>query len=589
MLAVLVGCSHPPHGHQSVQAPKGDAGPARAPVRIKETQTALVRIKETATNGPPESIAWAHAHYAAGVVHEMKDELDAALGEYYEAAVSDPDNEWLVLEVSRRFLQNKQPEKALSVLQAATAHTNAPGPVYARLGVVYAQLGKYDQAAAANRIAIQRSPDSLAGYQNLFLIYMQNKREPEALKTLDEAAKQANPTPEYLVELAELYATAVAQLPAQKEKLKPKALGVLVRAEKLKPTSPPLRMRMADGFSLLGDSKKAAAMYQDLLKRLGDMPLVKDRIHAKLASIYMQGSDHQQAIQELTALVHDDPTNPQFFYFLGVILYEEKKPAEAVENLSKAILLRPDFEEAYYALALAQIGQNKTSEALATLDNARRRFRPGFVLEFYTGLAFTRDKAYRQALQHFVAAEVIAKAAEPKHLDQDLYFQLGAASERVADFEQAERYFQKCLELAPDLAEAMNYLGYMWAEHGMKLDKAKALIEKALKAEPKNGAFLDSLGWVYFKMNRPKEALTYVVKAIELTPDPDPTLFDHLGDIYAALKEPAKACEAWSKSLALDSNDEIRKKLEAAGGKAPEAKPKNGTGSQPKGDEKPDS
>ena len=78
----------------------------------------------------------------------------------------------------------------------------------------------------------------------------------------------------------------------------------------------------------------------------------------------------------------------------------------------------------------------------------------------------------------------------------------------------------------------MNYMGYMWAEHGMKLDQAKALIEKAIKAEPKNAAYLDSLGWVLFKLNQPKEALGHILKAVELSEEPDPTLLDHLGDIY---------------------------------------------------------
>ena len=113
----------------------------------------------------------------------------------------------------------------------------------------------------------------------------------------------------------------------------------------------------------------------------------------------------------------------------------------------------------------------------------------------------------------------------------------------------------------------MNYLGYMWAEHGMKLEKARELIEKAVKAQPRNGAYLDSLAWVLFKLNQPAEALPYAIKAAELTEEPDAVLYDHLGDIYSALKQPEKAREAWRKSLALESNEEIRKKLESGGAK----------------------
>jgi tetratricopeptide (TPR) repeat protein len=112
----------------------------------------------------------------------------------------------------------------------------------------------------------------------------------------------------------------------------------------------------------------------------------------------------------------------------------------------------------------------------------------------------------------------------------------------------------------------MNYLGYMWAEHGENLEEARKLIAKAVKAEPKNAAYLDSLGWVLFKLNQPKEALDYVIKAVELSDPPDATVYDHLGDIYLALRQPEKAREAWRKSLSIEASDQVRKKLERQDG-----------------------
>ena len=103
----------------------------------------------------------------------------------------------------------------------------------------------------------------------------------------------------------------------------------------------------------------------------------------------------------------------------------------------------------------------------------------------------------------------------------------------------------------------------MWAERGEKLDRARELIGKALKLQPENPAYLDSMGWVLFKQNQPKEALDYLLKAVELNKEPDATLYDHLGDIYAALNEMDKAREAWRKSLAVEKNDAVQKKLEA--------------------------
>src|SRR4051812_8588378 len=131
--------------------------------------------------------ATAHAHYAAGVIHDINEESEAALQEYYQAAIADPENDTLILEVSKRFSQNKQPEKALDLLTRAAARPNAPGAIFANLGFIYLQLGKQEQAIAANRTAIKKSPGSLTGYQNLFLSYLQLKQPQDAMKVLDEA------------------------------------------------------------------------------------------------------------------------------------------------------------------------------------------------------------------------------------------------------------------------------------------------------------------------------------------------------------------------------------------------------------------
>jgi tetratricopeptide (TPR) repeat protein len=304
-----------------------------------------------------------------------------------------------------------------------------------------------------------------------------------------------------------------------------------------------------------------------LLKRLPDTPGIRERVRANLAEIYLQSSDHKLAAEQLEAIIREDPTNPQAYYFLGRFALEANKSAEAAENFSKMVLLSPEFEPAYYLLAMAQIDINKPADAVATLEKARKKFAPSFALEFWTATALSRQKNYSDALKHYTAAEVMAKAADSKQLDERFYFEVGATYERKGDYEEAEKYFEKCLTLAPDFAEAQNYLGYMWAEHGTKLDKAKELIEKATKAQPKNAAYLDSMAWVLFKLNQPNEALTYALKAVDLCEPPDATLFDHVGDIYAALKQVDKAREAWSKSVALEPNPEVRKKLDSSGSK----------------------
>jgi tetratricopeptide (TPR) repeat protein len=237
---------------------------------------------------------------------------------------------------------------------------------------------------------------------------------------------------------------------------------------------------------------------------------------------------------------------------------------EAADHLRRALLLNPNLEPAYYELALAQINQKQPRQALETLERAQTKFPQSFAGEFFSGLAYASMKDYSNAVARLVAAEVIARATDTNRLTHLFYFQLGSAYERNRQFEEAERHLGKAVELSPAFSEALNYLGYMWADRGTNLTAARDMIEKALKVEPENPAYMDSMAWVLYKQGDHAKALEWQLKAVEKEKEPDPTLFDHLGDIYAALKQPEKAAEAWKKSLELQPSEEIKKKLATA-------------------------
>jgi tetratricopeptide (TPR) repeat protein len=241
---------------------------------------------------------------------------------------------------------------------------------------------------------------------------------------------------------------------------------------------------------------------------------------------------------------------------------------DAVGYFETALALKPDLEPAYYELAALKITLDKPVEALQLLDKARERFGRRFAIEYFAAVANSRSKNYGGAVRHFTEAEVIGKANEPERLSHGFYFEFGAALERNGDFPEAEKYFRKCLELSPNFPEAMNYLGYMWADRGENLEEARKLIEKAIELEPESAAYLDSMGWVLFKLKQPREAFKWMQKAIGHSEKPDATLYDHLGDIHAELGEPDQAREAWRKSLDLESNDEVKRKFDRV---APEA------------------
>ena len=497
----------------------------------------------------------AHARYAAGVLHDWDEEPELAAAEYLKAAQADPGNELLVLEVSERLLRLKQTEPALQLLIKAIAEPDASGLLFARLGLLYSLSGKKEQAIEANRTAIKKSPEALAGYRHLAQLYFQSAQYDEGVKVLDQAAKLTGGDAAFLIELAELYIPFIRSKTA--DNIKARALEVFNRAAQLKPANPLLMQKLADGFTVLGKNDQATETYLKLLDRFPGLPGLRE----KLADLYLRQQDRKRAAEQLEEIIRNNPTNPQAYYLLGSIAYEEKKLKEAVGYFNKTILLNPAFERVYYELAEVLIRSNKPQDALDALANVRSRFPQNFINEFLTALAYGRMKDYTNALKHLEGAEIIARATDTNRLTHIFYYQLGSTYERIQKFDDAELYFKKCLTLSPDYSEGLNYLGYMWAERGVHLPEAREMIQKAVKLEPKNAAFLDSLGWVLFKLDKPKEALPYMLKALENSEEPDSTLYDHLGDIYSSLHQAEKAREAWQKAVSIEPNEQIQKKL----------------------------
>jgi len=133
------------------------------------------------------------------------------------------------------------------------------------------------------------------------------------------------------------------------------------------------------------------------------------------------------------------------------------------------------------------------------------------------------------------------------------YFELGALMEKSGDYKGAIENMRQAIVLNPLHSNAHNFLGYMYALEGYDLDQALEHLKKALTIQPRNGYFLDSLGWIYFKKGEPKKALTQIQKALIYT-EPDPVLYDHLGDILFSLENYDEASGAWRNSLFLMVN-----------------------------------
>jgi len=242
---------------------------------------------------------------------------------------------------------------------------------------------------------------------------------------------------------------------------------------------------------------------------------------------------------------------------LGCALFAKGEIDEPIRQFRQALRLKPDYTDPLKNLGGVFLEQGRWDEAIGHFQEALRRQPNSAGARFSLGIAFQSKGQTDDAIREY--REVLRLNPE----DTQARNNLAAALFDKDQTDEAIRQFQEVLRLNPDNALALSNLGYIWAEQGENLDRARALIERALKLEPANPRCLDRLGWVLYKLNRPREALGYVRQAIANSAQPDALHYAHLGDIHAALGQHEEAAAAWRQSVSLAPNPQIQKKLDS--------------------------
>jgi tetratricopeptide (TPR) repeat protein len=358
----------------------------------------------------------------------------------------------------------------------------------------------------------------------------------------------------------------------------------------------------------LQNLKKAQSMVQD-----------SDQVSYDMASIYQAQGRYDEATQELQALLkrtekadnkygQEDAENRTIFLErLGTVYRDNGNQQQAIETFQKMFALGDDATKRGYQQIIDTYRQakqwQKATEAAkdATLKlpkdrdlkmvyagqladsgqtDAALQIVKSFLKgapedrEVYINLAtmYSRLKRWSDADAALDKADALSIKPEDK---ETIAFLRASGYERQKKYDQAEDLFRKMLDTDPENSGVLNYLGYMLANNGSKLDEALGMIKKAVDMEPANGAYLDSLGWAYFKLGKYDLAEDNLIKASQHEMGSDPTVQEHLGDLYqktGRLKLAAshweRAVDEWNKTVGpevdQDALAKVQKKLESA-------------------------
>jgi len=562
-----------------VLLPKIQPSPsAQRKLEPQDDSFSLTPAKDLVLRPEGEHQAEALAHFVEGTSFEENGEMSKALEAYRKVLNVDPGQSELASRVAALLARQDDFPQAIDVLKDAIAKNPNESEPYLQLAFIYAKyLKKTDQAVDYANRAIALDPRNIEAYQRLYEIELAAGEEKKALQSLDRAAKVRSDDPAFWTNLGKLYASIVFK-PGSEPKADEVARvnEIFKKAAERAGEDSAILKDVADYYASSQQIKEAIPLYLRVLE------LQPDDVNAreKLATGFVLTNQRAKAVEMLEQIIKQHPEKYQPYDLLAEVLDDEARSlqranqidqakaefAKAAANYEQSLLINPTRAGTYMRLAELLLGPVKDAgRAVKLLTEARSRFADAPEIIYYLALAQREAKHAQQAVATFEEALHEAELEDNEIVNARFYFNYGATAEQAGLYEKAADLFRKSIALDPaNAAEAYNYLGYMWAEHNLHLDEADDMIKHALKIEPNNGAYLDSLGWLEFRQGKFEQALADLLRAAKNMAQDDPVVFEHIGDTYLKLTRVPQALEAWQKAIALDpQNKKLAEKIES--------------------------
>ena len=480
--------------------------------RINEDylKKAIEQLQKVTGKEPKDAESWV----ALGRLYRVSNNSVDAEKAYNKAIAAEPENEEALTGLAMLYSDLGDSARAIEKLKAAT-EKNPTDRALMALGQQYEAMKDYKGAAEAFRKALEMQPDNSRLKAALANDLMLSDRLDEALKLFTELSTEDAANPQFQLRVAEIYRVKHEYA---------KSAEALKKVKALNPQDMEVRY---EEVRLL----EAQAQYADAIKAL--KPLIDETAKPKFSAA--EGSARAQLLEELGSLYRSTEQ-----YTESVDAY--RKAAELSKEDAPGISLQ--IIDTYRAAKNTEGVKKETASVVAAL-RARMAGKPEVGSLLSIAAVYEKGKNFLEEGKVLDEAEKIASGPKEK---QSIYFMRGAMFERQKKVEAAEAEFRKVLAIEPDHAGALNYLGYMLVDHGVRVAEATQMIKKALDSDPDNGAYLDSLGWAYYQQGKLEEAEVLLVRAVDRI-GPDPTVHDHLGDVYSKLGKTKDAIAQWQSSM----------------------------------------
>jgi tetratricopeptide (TPR) repeat protein len=480
-----------------------------------------------------------------GQLYALNHDSAKAEAEFKGAQNIDANSEEVVLNMARLYSEEGDTQRAVDTLSAVPAEDRTARMEMA-LGASYDQLKKPKEAAAAYRRALDAEPDNPDAEKALASSLLDDDKLDEALK-LFQSLVAADPTDSQ----SQIHISEIQRRQGHYDE----ALATLEKAKGQAADSLELSYNEALIYDALGKYDQAIGVLTTILDstshpdgKYSDQEK-QNRAYFlnRLGLIYREENKTAEAEAAYKQMADLGGDYTRDGYQGQIDAYRDAhqwKDAMAASAAAAKALPKDHATQLTYAGILTEMGQVDQGLALA---KAQLTGTPadGEVEEDLAQI-YIRLKRFKEADEQINKADALATKPADK---LEILFVRGDWYDRQKMYDQAEAQFRKALAIDPRNAAVLNYLGYMLADQGEKLPEALKMIRQAVELDPQNGAYLDSLGWAYYKMGQYPEAEENLRKANERNLSSDPTVHDHLGEVYEKTGKLKLAVAQWERSM----------------------------------------
>ncbi len=491
-------------------------------------------------------------HMVLGSLYTVKHQQAKAEEQYKIAQSIEPESEEVILNLARVYVESGDIERAAKLIQAVP-ESDRTARMEFTLGAAYDQLKRPKDAIAAYKRAVDLEPGDVPSMNALGQALLSDNQFDAAMKEYKDIAAADPEDAGALVKIAEIQ---------RRQGKYEDALATIRQARKKDPEN--LEAGYNEGLLLdvLGHYDEAAAVYEKMVDQTShangaytaEEKNNRGIFLERLGSIYHEQNKVDQAIATYQKMIDMGGDMATRGYQGQVDTYRDARMFDkAVDVAQKAVTANPKDRELKLMLAGELVDQGRNDEGIDLAKTLLTNTDTDRGVWLALGNMYTRLHRWKDA------DEALNKAAALTTRKEDriyLLFLRGALADRQKHPELAEPFFRQALEIDPQNAMTLNYLGYMLADKGMRLPEALKLIRKAVELEPMNGAYLDSLGWAYFKLGEYELAEQNLRQAVERD-QTDPTVHDHLGDLYEKTGRIRLAAAQWEISISEYSKSPI--------------------------------